>query len=313
LVLVLGCGAPPPPALTGPKSYAELAPAEVVLIGDLRPTKRIQIAHTSGALPDADGLETALATANQVVSVGGTSTELEVALAGAVCTITHGPRLTNLPDPAIAPELDRHGLNEEEGRSLFATTGVADVRCRTDEGAPGYAGAQAAEVVAKALMRSTRGHLYDPHLDRFWPAAAWESLARRAFSVQRNVRVLREKGADGRVWLGTRGMMAMGRADLEVFPISPEIADALSEKLLTIADAIVNDLRLGAGSTLELGSTEVLLLDRAAYAVTWPKGTTGVEIEAPGETAGRLALTQPRSRLGDRAEAERLARRLSLE
>ena len=308
IVFAAGCGAPPPPpAPTGPQSYAELAPAQVTLVGDVRPSKQLQIAHQGTELPDGDALEAALSRASHVVSVGGTSSELEVALAGAECTITNGARLGNLPDPAIAPELDKHGLDEHEGRSLFESKSVADLRCKTGEDSPAYGGAAAAEIVALALLRVTDGHLYDPHIDRFWPQDAWEKRARRVFSVARNVRVLREQG-----WIGTRGMEAMGRADLEVFPVSEETAAALEGKLLTIADAIVNDERVGAGTTMELGTTRIVFLDRDVYAATW-KSTPGASVKAGGNAVARLAIADPKSRPGDRTAAERLARRLSLE
>ncbi len=312
-LVVLGCGAPPPAAPTGPQSYAELAPSEVKLLGNTRPTKHLQIAFAGAELPSADTVEAALAKANHIVSVGESSAGMDVALSGSVCEVVRGPRLGNLPDPAIAPELDKHGLSEAEGRALFEAKAVVDIQCTPEEGSPAYAGAAAAEIVALAFLRATEGHLYDPHLDRFWPRAEWEPLGRRGFSVARNVRVLREKGTDGHFWLGTRGMSAVGRADLEVFPVAPDAVENLAEKLLTIADAVVNDTRLGAGSVLDLGSTQALCLDRDAYAATWPKGTAGTTVKAAGDSAGRLALADPKGQPGDRAAAERLARRLSLE
>lgn len=313
-VVVCGCGGPPPPPTpTGPRTYAAMAPSEVTPLGELRPTKHLQVAFDGEALPATAAVEAALATASHIVSVGESSAGMDVALSGSVCEVSVGPRLTNLPDPAIAPELDKHGLGEADGRALFGSRAVAHIKCRPAPDSPAYAGASAAEIMALALIRATGGYLYDPHLDRFWPTEEWEGLARRGFSVARNVRVIREKGGDGRFWLGTRGMSAVGRADLEVFPVAPDAVGGLEVKLLTIADAVVNDARVGAGSLLDLGSTKVLCLDRDAYAATWPKGTTGAAVRAPGDTSGRLALTDPKGRPGDRAAAERLARRLSLE
>ncbi len=126
------------------------------------------------------------------------------------------------------------------------------------------------------------------------------------------MRVIKEAGDDGRFWVGTRGMIALGRPDLEVFPVPAEHVEALSGALLAIVDGLVDEASVGYGSVLELGPVRPLLMERGAYADTLPKGTTGASVQVEGPTLGRAALVDGAAKPGDVAAAERMARRLAV-
>jgi len=326
VLVLLGCGGAPQsgpekdplaaPAPPPAKTLGALAPDTPVVRKAERPTKRYRVAFAGDELPTPDALEGALSLAGIVPAVGTSPAGVEVDSGGVLCVISKGERLPDalLPNPKIEPEIRLHGLSEAEAETLARSTATADVSCEAD-GAPVKETPILGEAIAAALAKMLKGSIYDPQTGRHWPLATWEKLregkASRTFDVKRAVRVVIE-GGGARVWVGTRGLAAFGRPDLEFFPVAREQSELLIEQLYVLADAIVTGDPVGDGTRLEVGPTTVMFWDRDAYAKTLPPAAAGVDQPALAGVDQRLAVVDPEAKPGDLKGLDRMVRRLTL-
>jgi hypothetical protein len=315
-ILGAGCGSAPPPKPPPPKPLlSSLAPATPTPVSAAKPTKRLMVLST-GAMPAEEPFENAVARTSINAEVGERAFGFDVAAAGVFCTVKKTELPADRPDPGIFPELAAHGLSPEEGAALKAATAALLIECQPEGGGMTRAMGPVVEAVADALVRLQSGHLHDPQTGRYWPSAEWSASrkANRRFAIERSVRVIRYSPPDGTgTWLGTRGMAAFGRPDLEIFPVPRDAADALARQLQVVADAVIADAPAGQGTTLSLGPVTVLMVDRDAYAGVLPTGAAGTTYTPTGETRGRVALVPGDARTGDTkafgAFLQRLVRR----
>lgn len=311
MALLAGCGAEPPKAPPPPPELGNLATkVQPIDLDDVH--KRLVVVSQKSGLPEPEVLEAEIAKANLVASVGDSPAGIEVSAAGVLCVVAD-TEMPERPASNIQPELDAHGLSAAAGDRIDAATAAVEVVCRADE-TDVKAVPPVAETVADALVEMLDGQLHDPQTGRWWPRDAWakKRTANKRFDVSRSLRILSERGPDGRYWLGTRGMVAFGRPDLELFPVAADQVEQAKAKLPVLADVIIAEKTVGSGSRLEFGPAKVMLLDREVYAKTLPEGTAGVKQVIPPPTAGSVALVDPAARSGDLEAHARFVRRLSL-
>lgn len=307
--LIVACGGGPPPAPKAP-------PAQVAALGgapapvDVPAVKVIGVLFTGDGLPDTEATENALARRTLVAEVVGTTRTIEVGARGVVCDVDLVSPPADVPDPNYQPGVEAQGLSLDEAKALQGFANAAVATCRAED-AP-RAPLPVAEAVAEVLAELLEGRIFDPQTGRHWPAAAWKTsrAANNRFAIDRGVRVLRHKGPDGNVWLGTRGMVAFGRADLEAFPVPADIADEVEKQLRVLADLVIEEPK-GPGSTVSLGPVGGVLVPRDAYAATLPAGTAGVDVKTEGPAHARLVFVDGEAQQGDVAAQTRFFSRLS--
>ncbi len=300
--LIIACGGGPPPAPKAP-------PAKVAALGgeptplDVPAAKVIGVLFSGDGLPDTDAMENALARRTLVAEVVGTTRSVEVGAQGVVCAIELTSPPGDVPDPNYQPGVEAQGLSLDEAKALQGFAQAAVVTCRAED-AP-RAPLPVAEAVAEALAELLEGRIFDPQTGRYWPAAVWKQSreADNRFAIDRGVRVLRVKGADGDVWLGTRGMVAFGRADFELFPVPAAAADRIEKQMRVLADLVIEEPK-GPGSKVSLGPVGGVLVPRDAYAATLPAGTAGVDVKTEGPAHARLVFADGDALQGD-VEAQR--------
>ena len=318
--LLMACGGTPPPTkpvAPKPKQLADLAPQGEIRPITGKPVKKYAVAFVGDALPDADELDSVIAKLGLVVNVGTAGDTIEVEAQDAICELTLGPRLSDevLPNPRHIMALEPHGLSETQADQLVATTATIALVCRP-QGEMVTAMTVLGEVVATALESLLPGSIYDPQSGRFWPPGTMKrSTGWKSFRPERGLWVVGGQLASHggtHHWLATRGMVAYGRPDLEVFPVRADQVDAIRSQLYFLADAIILGDAVGDGSELELGPVRALLWSRAAYAATLPPNTPGIDIEVDGATLGRLAVVDPEAAPGNIGDHERFLRRLTV-
>lgn len=315
LALVACGGAPPPPSAPPPRpAYSTLAQTPTP-IDDPAPVKRYVILY-AGELPGESTVEKNLSLGSYVAEVGSSPNGMEVALPGVLCTIAPTDRPGDVPKHFLPADLKEHGLDEDEARALGEAGSAAGVECVIeDDELPVRAMPPYAEAAAEALAESTQGWIHDPQTGRYWPKAAWKAsrAENKKFAVGRHVRVLKDKDPDsGLYWLGTRGLVAFGRPDLEAFPVTEARVDAVALQMQAIGDVLISEPALADGMTLSLGPVDALLLGRDRYAATLPAGTTGAAMTVDGESTARLALVDPAAAQGDLAAHAAFLRRLTV-
>lgn len=313
--LVACGGAPPPPPAPPPAApYSALAKTPTP-IDDPAPTKRYVVLF-DGKLPTEDTIEKNLSLGNYVAEVGSSPNGIEVALPGVLCTIDIAERPTDVPKHFLPADLRAHELGEDEARALGETKAAAGIECVIeDTELPVRALPPLAEATAESLAESTKGWIHDPQTGRYWPRAAWKSsrAENKTFAVGRHIRVLRDKDPDsGLYWLGTRGLVAFGRPDLEAFPVTEDRLEAVALQLQAIGDVLISEPELADGMSLSLGPVDVLMLGRDRFAATLPKGTSGAEVQTPGPATARLAVVDPAAPQGDLEAHAAFLRRLTI-
>jgi len=301
------------------KTLVALAPSPPALVEVAAPKKRLQVPFAGAALPEPEALENAMARGGEVAGVGTSGVGIEVGVGGLECIIAKGDRLSDdvLPNPRIAPELEAHGLSDAEGSKLAKSAATADITCQAAESGGPREAELLAESVATALASLLDGLIYDPQPGRFWPAAAWTAARadpppRRRFDVHRAIRV-EARGSAGRVWVETRGMVAFGRPDLSFFPVLRDQVATAREQLLVLADAVIAGPPIGSGTTMQVGPTTVLFLDRGTYLKTLPADTPGADEKPPDPSAGQLVVVLPDAAPGNVEAVDRLVHRLSVQ
>lgn len=316
LPALTACGGPPPPPPAPPPAapYSALATAPTA-IETPAPTKRYVVLF-DGDLPDEATLEKNLSLDSYVAEVGSSPDGTEIALPGVLCTVAATKRPDDVPKHFLPADLKEHAIGEDEARALGETQGAAEVECVIEDtdlpvrGLPTYA-----EAAADALAESTGGWIHDAQTGRYWPKAAWKQsrAANKKFAVERHIRVLRDRDPDsGLYWLGTRGLVAFGRPDLEAFPVTEDRVDALAAQLRAIADGLIEEPEPKHGMVLSLGMVQALLIDRDRFAATLPKGTIGIDLKTAGPNTARLALVAPDAPQGDMAAHAAFLRRLTV-
>lgn len=316
--LLLGCGATPPPAPTArPEPLRSIAPSRA-LASPQKPVKRLVVLHAA-ADPTEEDIQREIARGSLAVEVGSSGSSsggAEIALPGVMCTTGPTERPADVPKHFLPAEIAAHGLTEDEARAIGETSKAIRIDCEISDPQMPVRGLPAmAEAAAEAIATLTQGTVHDPQTGRYYSQATWKASREetRAYAVDRNIRVLRDKNPDtGDYWLGTRGLIAFGRPDLEVFPVSEERVDAIAEQMQSIGDLTINESEVASGLVMSLGPIDVLFIDRQSYAETLPAGTIGKDHETPGPTLGRLALASPDAPQGDLAAHESFLRRLLL-
>lgn len=318
--LLLGCGATPPagPTTAKPEPLRSIAPT-TALASPQKPVKRLVVLHAAAAEPTEEDIQREIARGSLAVEVGSSGSSsggAEIALPGVMCTTGPTERPTDVPKHFLPAEIAAHGLTEDDARAIGETTRAIAIDCEISDPQMPVRGLPAmAEAAAEAIATLTDGTVHDPQTGRYYSRANWKASREetRAYAVDRNIRVLRDKNPDtGDYWLGTRGLIAFGRPDLEVFPVSEERVDAIAEQMQSIGDLTINESEVASGLVMSLGPIDVLFIDRQSYADTLPAGTTGKEHKTPGPTLGRLALASPDAPQGDLAAHEGFLRRLLL-
>lgn len=310
------CGGRPPPPEAPPPAAAVQALAPKATPIPSRPASKLYVVLHPGEIPGEEALESAIATAGLVVEVGASADGVDVGLPGARCTIAAAARPADVPKHFLPAEIQAHGLPEEEAKALGGTDRSTAVSCIIEDpdlharGLPPLA-----EVTADALADLTQGWIHDPQTGRYWPQAAWNQsrAANPRFAADRQIRVIVDRDPDsGLSWIGTRGMVAFGRPDIEVFPVRADRVEPMRAQFVAIADGLIDEGAVGSGTVLSLGPVEALLLDRGLWAGTLPPGTIGVDRETPGETLGRLVLVDPQAPQGDLEAYRKFLRRLTV-
>lgn len=310
------CGGGPPPQETAAPAPRVQALAPKVQPMPNRPTSKHYVVLYTGEMPTEDALEGAIATAGTVAEVGSARDGIEIGLPGALCSVATTARPADVPKHFLPAEIKANGLAEEEAKALSATDQAVAVRCVIEDpdlqtrGLPPLA-----EVTTDALANLTGGWIHDAQTGRYWPKSAWNQsrAANRLFAADRQIRVIADRDPDsGLSWIGTRGMVAFGRPDIEVFPVREEQVEPLRGQLVAIADGLLDEESVGSGSVLSLGPVDALLVDRGRWAGTLPPGTVGVGRQTPGETLGRLVLADPKAPQGDLEAYRKFLRRLTV-
>ncbi|MCA9538825.1 MAG: hypothetical protein KC620_08050, partial [Myxococcales bacterium] len=213
-------------------------------------------------------------------------------------------------------QLQANGLDETEGAALAESQNYLQVSCHIEDADLPVRGLPpAAEAAAEAVAGVANGWIHDPQTGRYYARADWNQsrLAQSRFEPRRSIRVLRERSEDGHYWLGTRGLIAFGKPDLELFPVDDPEVEPLAEQLLVLADLLISEQTVGPGARLTVGPVEALLVPRDAFAATLPPETAGKGIETAGPTvAPRLAVVDPDGRVGDMASHQAFLRRLQV-
>ncbi|MCB9554209.1 MAG: hypothetical protein H6705_20460 [Myxococcales bacterium] len=312
--LLAGCGSAPPPAAAPPPppTLRTVAPTPAKA-APKAPQKRL-VVLTTGAMPEDEAIQREIARQSLAVEVGSSPAGTEIALPGVECTIAPTERPGDVPKHFLPAEIAAHALGEDEAKAIGETTAAIGITCEiSDDQMPVRGLPPMAEAAAEAIATLTDGYIHDPQTGRYYGKAAWQAsrAETRAYAVDRNIRVLREKNHDtGDFWLGTRGLIAFGRPELEVFPVPEDKLDGVITQLQAIGDLTINEPEVASGLVMSLGTIDVLLIDRALYADTLPAGTTGKAHAAPGEALGRLALADPEAPKGDLAAHDAFLRRL---
>ncbi len=314
--LLAACGgAPPPPPAPPPAAPYQALATTPTPIDDPAPVKRYVVLF-DGEMPDEATIEKNLSLGNYVAEVGSSPNGIEVALPGVLCTIDAAERPTDVPKHFLPADLKEHGLSEDEARALGETKKAAGIECVIEDtdlpmrGMPPYA-----EAAASSMAESTGGWIHDPQTGHYWAKATWKASreANKAFAVDRQIRVLRDKDPDtGLYWLGTRGLVAFGRPDLEAFPVSEERLDAVALQLQAMGDVLISEPELADGMTLSLGPVDALLINRDRFAGTLPAGTTGAGMKVEGPSTARLAVVDPAAPQGDLEAHAAFLRRLTV-
>lgn len=304
---LVACGGPPPAPTRAPDTFADRAPAAPTVTPGPTPVKQLLVLSPLEKRLDDVAIEAALARAQLTTSVGLVEGGLDVDAPGARCTIRRIERPADVPDGRFQPELDAHGLSPEDAARLGAARVFELVECRAGKDLPALQAVPVAETVAQAVATTVDGALHDPQSGRYWPRAAWDSArkVRRDFDVHRSVAVERGRPEGDRTWLATRGLAAFGRPDLALFPVPAADVEALAEKLLVIADDVIQGDAVGDGSRVSVGPNTVLLWSADRLAETLPAGAP-----RPPSTAGRLALVDPRGHPGEPGANDPLFTRL---
>lgn len=310
------CGGAPPPPPAPPRAapYRALIPTPTA-IATPAPVKRYVVLF-DGDMPTEAALEKNLSLDNYVAEVGSSSDGIEIALPGVLCTLADAERPGDVPKHFLPADLALHALDEDEARALGETGKAASVECIIeDTDLPMRGLAPYAEAAAESLAASTGGWIHDPQTGRYWPKAAWKQsrAENKAFAVDRQLRVLRDRDPDtGLWWLGTRGLVAYGRPDLEVFPATEDRVEALAVQLQAIGDGLLDEPEPQDGMVLSLGMVEALLIGRERFAGTLPAGTTGAAVKIGGPATARLALVDPAAPQGDLEAHAAFLRRLTV-
>lgn len=307
-------GAPPPPEAPPPPPLGALA-GQPTALATAAPVKRYVVLF-DGELPAEDAIEKNLSLGTYIAEVGSSPNGIEVALPGVLCTIAPTERPDDVPKHFLPAQIKAHGLDEDEARALGETKSAAGVECTIeDPDLPVRGLPPNAEAAAEALATSAGGWIHDPQTGRYWPRAAWKASRdeNKTFAVTRHVRVLRDQDPDsGLYWLGTRGLVAFGRPDLEAFPVTADRVEAVALQLQAIGDLLISEPRVSDGMVLSLGPVEALLMGRDRYAKTLPDGMIGVRRQTAGPSLARLALADPEAPQGDLEAHAAFLRRLTI-
>lgn len=312
--LIAGCGGAPPPAAAPPPAPAlrTVAPTPAKA-APKAPHKRLVVLH-AGAMPEDEAIQREIARQSLAVEVGSSPAGSEIALPGVECTVGPTERPGDIPKHFLPAEIGAHALSEDDAKAIGETTAAIGIACEiSDDQMPVRGLPPMAEAAAEAIATLTNGYIHDPQTGRYYGKAGWQAsrAETRAYAVERNIRVLREKNPDtGDYWLGTRGLIAFGRPDLEVFPVPEDKLDGIVAQLQSIGDLTISEPEVASGLVMSLGPIDVLLIDRALYADTLPAGTTGKDHAARGDSIDRLALADPEAPKGDLAAHDAFLRRL---
>ena len=308
-----GCGAAPPPKPPPPKPKLKtLVPVATPSPTSL-PVVRYVILSNKGT-PEVSDVENRIGKKGGVADVGETGTGIEIALAGVVCEFDPMDRPSDVPKSILPADLLAQGLSDEEGKALDAASKSFQLVCKGEEGLPARNLPPEAEMAASALAELMDGWIGDLSSGRYWPRADWRASrkANKRYENTRSIRVVSERFDDGFYWIGTRGMKAFGRPDVELFPVSDARAEAMATQLRVLADLLIDEVDVGPGTVLSLGPVDALLMGRAVYAETLPSGTSGRDRETPGPSTARLAIVDPNAAIGDLGQHQAFIRRLAV-
>jgi hypothetical protein len=317
LAIVIGahltaCGAAPPPKPPPKIVLRTLAPQVSPAPANL-PFLRYAILANRG-IPDVSDIENRLGRKGAVADVGETARGMEIALAGVVCELTSSPRPDDVPKSILPAELTEHELSDDEGKALAGAKSAFLLECKADEELPPRNLPPEGEVAAEALAELMDGWIGDQLTGRYWPRGKWRASrkANKRYESERSIRVITERYNDGNYWIGTRGMKAFGRPDLEIFPVPDGRMEAMYVQLRVLADLLIDETSVGSGTVISLGPVEALLLERDAYANTLPAGTSGRDRQTPGPSTARLALVDPKGEIGNLGQHLAFLRRLAV-
>lgn len=312
--LLIGCGSAPPPQDTAPPAepMRTVAPSPAAA-NPPAPVKRLMVLF-DGAVPSEEAVSREIARGSVAVDVGSSPEGMEMSLPGVMCTAAPTGMPDTRPKHFLPADLAAHDLSEADAKAIGEVPQALLVECVVDDQEMPVRGLPPmAETAASALATLTGGFVHDPQTGRYYGKQAWAAgrAETKGYEVGRNIRVIRDKNPDtGDYWLGTRGLIAFGRPDLEAFPVSEANVDAISEQLQALGDLTISEPEVASGLVMSLGPVDVLFIDRGLYANTLPAGTTGKQHDAAGESLGRLAIADPEAPQGDLDAHRAFLRRL---